>query len=435
MKLRPKLCIGMSLAPTWLANEGWRAEGSGIEGLYGLELAADVACRAEAAHLDFVFRPDASFLPLPVMEQSFGFSSLDPMLLITALMHRTRKIGLLTTISTTFGEPYLVARQLMSLHWLSQGRAGWNVVTALQGHENFSMTDMPGAEARYARANEFADVVRALWASFPAEALVVDRASGRYADTDLILPIDHRGAYFAVKGPMNLPEYPGPRLPLMQAGGSAAGVDFAGRIADMVFGLTQDIDSARSMRAQLSARALAHRRQPRDLRLLPGLSLYLGDTREEAQALFQANHVRVTRDQRLARVTEALGVDLKGWPDDRRLTAADLPAGFVSARSPAHCDTIRRIVEREAPQLGELLARPEILASIHWQIVGTVEDAAEEITRWFEAGAIDGFIAVPGGSVRSLELTLGELVPRLAEAGLFRKDYSGDTFLHHLTED
>ncbi len=432
MRLRPKLCIGMSLAPTWLSGEGWRHPDSDIEGLYSSDFALDVARRAEAAHLDFVFRPDASFLPMAVMEQSFGFSSLDPTLLMTAIARETSHIGLMTTISTTFGHPYMAARQLMSLHWLSHGRAGWNAVTALMGNENFGQADMPSSEARYARAMEFTAVVQRLWASFPAEALIVDRDSGRYADTDLILPINHRGPAFEVKGPLNLPAYPGPRLPLMQAGGSAMGIDFAGQVADMVFAQTPNMAAALDMRAQLTARAEAHRRDPRDVRLLPGLSLYLAETRGQAMDLFMANHRRLNRGQRMVRLFDGTGLDLRSWPDDRRITPADLPQHQPHSRP--HLAALRRLIEDEQPTVAELLTRPEILTSVHWQVIGTVDDAVEEITRWFDAGAIDGFIAVPGGAPESLRLTLEELVPRLATNGLFRSAYSGKTLLSHLEE-
>lgn len=424
----------MSVAPTWLSGEGWRQPDSQIEGLYSSDLALDVARRAEAAHLDFVFRPDACFLPLPVMAQSFGFSSLDPTLLLAAIARETSRIGLLTTISTTFGHPYHAARQLMSLHWLSRGRAGWNVVTALQGNENFGLPDMPASETRYARAAEFTDVVRRLWGSFPAEALLVDRQGGHYADTDLILPIDHQGAQFQVKGPMNLPQYPGPDIPLMQAGGSALGVDFAGQVADMVFGMTPDLQTALTMRRQLSDRALAHGRQPRDVRLLPGLSLYLGETRDEARALFLATHARVDRQQRLERAREFLGLDLRDWPADRPITSADLPADHPSPRAASQCQTLRQIIRDHRPTPAELLERPEILASVHWQVIGTVEDAVAEIAAWFRAGAIDGFIAVPGGSVRSLDLLLDALIPRLVQEGLFRAQYAADTLRGHLED-
>lgn len=432
MQLRPKMCIGISLAPTWLSGEGWRQPDSGIEGLYSSDFALTTAKRAEGAHLDFVFRPDANYLPVPVLEQSFGFSSLDATLLMASIARETSRIGLVTTISTTFGHPYLVARQLMSLHWLSHGRAGWNAVTALQGNENFGLREMPPSEDRYRRAAEFTEVVRGLWNSFPAEALLVDRASGRYADTDLILPINHRGAEFDVAGPMNLPQFPGPRIPLMQAGGSAAGVDFAGQIADMVFAMTADMARAKAMRNQLSARAIAHRRAPADVRLLPGLSLYLGKTRSEARDLFLATHHRIDREQRIARVLAATGLNLSDWPDDRRILPEDLPS---TPRSSVHYKLLRHLIEAERPTMAALLARPEILASLHWQIIGTLDDAFTEIRRWFEAGAMDGFIAVPGGAKSTLDMTLDELIPRLAEAGLFRRNYSGAYLLNHLQQD
>lgn len=424
----------MSVAPTWLSGEGWRHADSCIEGLYSSDLALEVARRAEAAHLDFVFRPDAMFLPMPVMAQSFGFSSLDPTLLLASIARETRRIGLVTTISTTFGHPYHAARQLMSLHWLSHGRAGWNAVTALQGNENFGLPEMPSSETRYARAGEFAEVVRRLWASFPAEALLVDRAAGHYADTDLILPIDHRGPQFHVKGPMNLPQYPGPDIPLMQAGGSSLGVDFAGQVADMVFGMTPDLPNALETRRQLSERALAHGRQPRDVRLLPALSLYLGETREEARALFLATHARVDRAQRLRLVRDFLGLDLADWPIDRPITPADLPDGHRSPRCASQCEALRRIVREHRPTPDALLARSELLASVHWQVVGTAEDAVAEIADWFRAGAIDGFIAVPGGSRRSLDLLLQAVIPRLVQQGLFRARYAAETLRGHLQE-
>ena len=433
MRLRNKLCIGMSLAPTWLSNEGWRAEDSGIEGLYSADFAVDIARRAEAAHMDFVFRPDASALPVPVLEQSFGFSSLDPTLLLAALVRETSKIGLVTTISTTFSHPYTIARQMMSLNWMSRGRAGWNVVTALQGNQNFGLSEMPSSAERYDRAEEFVAAAQSLWASFPAEALLVDKTTGRYADTDLIQPANHEGKNFRIAGPLNIPRFPGPRIPLMQAGASAGGVALAGKIADMVFAQTLDMTTALQTRQRLSEAAQAAGRDPASVRLLPGLSLYLGDTRAEARDLFLANHRRVDRAQRIDRIRAALGIDLAGWPGDHPVTPADFETG-ETARNPGHGKILRDLIAREALTVDQLLERAETLASVHWQIIGTVDDAVSTISQWFNAGAIDGFVAVPGGSARSLDLALEQLLPRLAEAGLFRVAYSGETLAAHLDE-
>ncbi|WP_095590669.1 NtaA/DmoA family FMN-dependent monooxygenase [Actibacterium ureilyticum] len=433
MKRHEQLCIGMSLAPTWLSGDGWRRPDSGIAGLFSSEFATRIAQRAEAAHLDFVFRPDASALPVAPLEQSFGFASLDPTLMLASLVQATSQIGLVTTISTTFTHPYTIARQLMSLHWMSRGRAGWNVVTALAGHENFGLSDMPSSAERYARAAEYVQAVQALWDSFPAEALLMDAGTGRYADTTLIRPADHAGPVFDIAGPLNIPTYPGPRIPVMQAGASPGGVALAGQIADMVFGQTLDKPTALETSARLGAAAEQAGRAPGAVRLLPGLSLYLAETRDEARALFLATQARVTREQRIERVRVATGLDLSDWRDDARVTVADLPADH-QPRLPAHRDILHALIASDTPTVADLLARPEVLASVHWQVIGTVDDALAIIADWFDAGAIDGFVAVPGGSWDCMERVLGQLIPRLAQAGLFRSRYHGDTLADHLSD-
>ncbi len=178
----------------------------------------------------------------------------------------------------------MVARQLQSLHWVSNGRAGWNIVTALQGHENFGLEAMPGADERYARAAEFTRLVHDLWASYPNQALLLDRENGRYADRSQVHPVDHAGEYFRVRGPLNLPAFGKARIPLVQAGASDTGRDFAASVADLVFAPTPDKDAALELRRDLSQRARRHGRRPEDIRLLPGLSLYLAPTREQARS-------------------------------------------------------------------------------------------------------------------------------------------------------
>ncbi|AGT10384.1 NtaA/DmoA family FMN-dependent monooxygenase [Paracoccus aminophilus] len=431
MAPRRTLCIGMALAPTWLRGEGWRRPDSNIEGLFSSDFALDIARRAEAVHLDFVFRPDTLSLPLGMLEQSFGFTSLDSTLLMASIARETSHIGLVTTISTMLQQPYIVARQMMSLHWLSNGRAGWNVVTAMQGQENFGMEDLPKSEDRYARAAEFTEVVLKLWDSFPAEAVLMDREAGRYADTALIRPIDHEGPHFRVKGPLNLPARPGPRIPLMQAGASSSGRDFAAGAVDMVFAPTPDIEAAQALRRDLRARAEAHGRDPDAIRLLPGLGLYLAPTRAEAEELFRAVHLRVDRASRIAQLRDWLGVDFSAWPDERVVTLADLPEQ-ANPKSRTHAELLRRVISRQELSLAALLERPEVLSAAHWHVIGTVEDAVAEIRRWSEAGAIDGFVIASGGSVQSMHLALDALIPRLAEEGLFRKAYDGATFADHL---
>lgn len=432
MSTHRKLHIGMSLAPTWLSGDGWRRENSNVEGLFGSDFALHIARLAEAAHVDFVFRPDVSCLPMAGLESGGGFASLDPSLLLAAIARETSHVGLVSTLSTTFFTPYTAARQLQSLNWLSQGRAGWNIVTALQGHENFGLEAMPSADERYERAAEFTEVVRQLWASFPHEALKLDRATGRYADPALIQPIEHAGRHFSVRGPLNVPAFPGPRIPLVQAGASATGRDFAASVADVVFAPTPDKAAALELRQDLSRRALKHGRKAGDVRLLPGLSLYLGASRSEAHELFRDTHKRSDRARKLVVVARMLGLDLQEWPGDRPITAADLPPPDPNPSSRTHRDLLRRLVERDSPTLDDLLMRPEVIGAAHWQVIGTVDDAVEQIADWAAAGVMDGFLAAPGGSLDCVHLVLEQLIPQLADIGLFRKQYSGSTFAEHL---
>lgn len=356
------LHIGLSLAPTWWRGQAWRAPDSRIEELFELEPRIELARAAEAAGIDFLFLPDVPALDVARLNQGPAFGALDPLVLSSALATATSRIGLVTTAATAFHPPYLAARQLLSLHRLSRGRAGWNVVTALRGHENFGVVDTPSAE-RYAQALEHLEVVRALWRSFPPEALLLDRATGRFADEQLVRPIEHEGAWFRVAGPLTLPAPAGGPPPIFQAGDSESGRDFAARVADAVFAATASREAAAQLRADLRARAEQFGRDATAVRLLPGASLFLAATSEEAAQL----HRHET------------------GPGAR-----------------------------------------------HWTITGTVQDAVREIAEWASCGAIDGFIALPGGGADSLRRITEELVPALTEAGLFRGAYEGTTLREHL---
>ncbi|SHM95211.1 NtaA/DmoA family FMN-dependent monooxygenase [Roseibium suaedae] len=430
-----QLHIGMSLAPTWLSGDAWRRADSGVEGLFSSGFYLDIARRAEAAKIDFAFLPDSLFLHTGLLEGGSGFASLDPSMLLASIAHGTSKIGLLSTASTTFYPPYIVARQIQSLNWISNGRAGWNIVTALDGNGNFGLSEMPSPEERYARAAEFTEVVKRLWESFPREALSLDRDGGRFADAGLVRPIDHEGPFFSVKGPLNLPNFGKAPVPLVQAGASEAGRDFAASVADAIFASTPDKTAALDLRKDLRSRAEGHGRKGDDIRVLPGLSLYLASSRAEAQELFAETNARVSRARSLGTVREMTGLDLSDWPENRQVKASDLPPPPEKVRSRTHSGLLRRMIERDEPTVADLLRRPEVIGSAHWLVIGTPGDAVDAIRDWAHSGAIDGFVGFPGGSMDAVSLFLSETVPALTEQGLFRKDYSGSTFFDHLTEN
>lgn len=430
---QPSLIIGMALATGWLSKNGWRRADSHVERLHDIQAYIELAQRAEQARLDFLFRPDTLFLNTQAVAHEPGFSSLDPMVMLAVLAQATQHIGLVATASTTFNPPYVVARQLQSLNWLSQGRIGWNVVTALEGQQNFGETDMLPSEQRYAKAQEFVEVVQKLWRSYPHSALLLDRLNGRYADTQQIQPIQHQGDFFEVAGPLNVPAPDTGDIPLFQAGASDWGRNFAAQISEAIFAATPDLDAGIELRQDLKQRASALGRSPEQIRVLPGLSLYLADTRSAARHLHAETHADIDRTQLMAKVQEALGLDISQLAPDQPLTLEMFPTQTTPVRSQTHTDLLRRLIERETPTVDELLTRPEVIGSAHWRVVGTPEDAVNEIIQRYEAGAADGLIAVPGGSIDSLNLFFDEVIPRLMEKGLFRQDYQGTTLRDYIT--
>lgn len=426
-----KLHIGLSLAPTWHAGEAWRRPNSAVETAYSPDFALDLARRAEAAHLDFIFRPDSLALHRSQIGQSSAMASLDPTLQLAAIAQNTHQIGLVTTASTSFMPPYILARQLQSLHWLSDGRAGWNIVTSLDGHGHFGLAHMPPAAARYARAKEAVDVIRALWHSFPPEALLLDKDAGQFANPDLIRPIFHDGAEFCIEGPLNLPAHPAP-LPLFQAGASDIGRGFAAGISDAIFASCPDMEAGQELRTDLQARAVAQGRRAEDIRLLPGLSLFLAETEDAALSLFRATHARSDPNRHRAHIKALTGLDVSDMPLDTQITSAMLPSPLPAPRSRTHAELLRRVIAREAPRLSDLMNRPEVISSGHWTVIGTPDMAARAIADWQDGGAMDGFVALPGGSVESLGLFFDALVPRLKSENRLRQSYESAHLAGHL---
>ncbi|WP_405174145.1 NtaA/DmoA family FMN-dependent monooxygenase [Paenibacillus sp. FSL H8-0261] len=427
-----QLCIGLSLNATWMKGDGWRHPDSGVEKMGSIEYYIDLAKMAENSKLDFLFRADYLYVSPQMLGDSSNFGSPDPALFFAAIARETERIGLVTTISTTFNPPYVVARQLQSLHWLSNGRAGWNIVTSIEGADNFSDSPMPSPEERYAKAKEFTDVVCKLWESFPNEAIVIDRQSGMFSDKDKVTAINHSGEFFSVKGALTLPAHRSGTPPLFQAGASDIGRNFASSVADAIFAAMPDIESGVELRNDLRKRAAEQGRDPDAIRVLPGLYFFLADTREEALELHKTAHANLSLERRHASLKSVLGLDLTDYSIDRRVTADMLPDPNQAVRSRTHAELLRRYIIKNQPTVKEILDRPEVVGSAHWVSVGTVEDVLNDIIERFEAGAMDGFIALPGGSEQSMELFFEKLVPKLVERGLFRSEYTGCTFREHL---
>ncbi|MCW3790275.1 NtaA/DmoA family FMN-dependent monooxygenase [Paenibacillus sp. LS1] len=432
MNSNRQLCIGLSLNATWNKGDGWRHPDSGVEQSGSIDYYIHWAKIAEKFKLDFLFRADYLYISPQMLGDSSNFGSPDPTLFFAAIARETNRIGLVTTISTTFNPPYVVARQLQSLHWLSNGRAGWNIVTSIEGADNFGNSPMPSPEERYAKAMEFTDVVCKLWESFPDEAIVIDRKSGMFSDKNKVTAINHSGEFFNVKGPLTLPSHSSGSIPLFQAGASDIGRNFSSSVADAIFAAMPDLESGVELRNDLRRRALEHGRDPNAIKVLPGLYFFLGDTHEEALELHKAAHSHLSLERRHASLQSVMGLDLTGCPLDQRVTAAMLPDPNQAVRSRTHAELLRRFITKYQPTVKEILDRPEVVGSAHWVSVGTVETVMNDIIERVEAGAIDGFIALPGGSEKSMTIFFEQLIPKLVARGMFRSEYEGTTLRDHL---
>ncbi|MGH0597807.1 NtaA/DmoA family FMN-dependent monooxygenase [Bacillus mycoides] len=421
MSTKKQLCIGLCLISRKKEQESVFNS--------GIDEQVELARLAEKAKLDFVFKADYLVAHPDLIARNKGNVILDPTLLFTAIAYATEKIGVVTTASTSFYPPYILARQLQSLNWISNGRVGWNIVTSIDGAENFGETGMPPSEERYARAAECTELVRKLWRSHPYEVLKEDNTD---VIREMVQPIEHRGEHFEVKGPLNIPQHISGEMPLFQAGASESGRNFAASVADAIFAAMPDVESGIELRQDLRKRAEKHGRKQDDIRVLPGLYFFIGDSYEEALEMHRQAHQHLTKEKRYALLEMVLGLDVRGLPLESKVTEHMLPSRNQAVRSKTHAELLRNFIIKNEPTVEQILERPEVVGSAHWVAIGTPQDVFKQIMERFEAGALDGFIAIPGGPPKSLDLFFSEVIPLFVRAGVFREEYTGSTLREHL---
>ncbi|WP_019136513.1 LLM class flavin-dependent oxidoreductase [Cellulomonas massiliensis] len=409
----------------------WRRPGSRVEDVTSLRLFAELAQRAEAARIDTLFIADGLNLDVRAAEHSPA-GHLEPVTLLSAVAAVTERIGLIPSVSTTFTEPYNLARQLASLDHLSQGRAGWNVVTSAWGERNYGDAPLPSHEDRYRRAAEHVAVARGLWASWGPDALVADRASGRYARPEELRTLAHRGEFYSVEGPLNVPRSPQGRPVLAQAGSSEHGKAFAAPFAELVFTAQQTLRSSQEFYADLKDRVAAAGRSRDHVRVLPGVSPILGSTEAEARAAYRELVGHVDLDRARARLSKQLGgLDLDAIGLDERIPPELLPpVEAVQGRQSRYgvyveLAVVERLTVRELVEL-------EVASSGHWVPVGSVEQVADQLAERFVERGADGFILLPSYLPEGFDLLVDALVPELQDRGLFRTEYESTTLRGHL---
>jgi len=429
--MKRQLHLNLFISSRGHHEASWRHPAASPLALTDIRYYQDLAQRAEAALFDSVFLADQLALGEDVSQA--GRAWLEPLTVLAALAVSTSRIGLIATASTTCTEPFNLAPQFASIDHISNGRAAWNIVTSwlATAARNFGGEGQVSHTDRYARGEEFMSVVKALWDSWAADAVVDDRASGLYAKPDRIRPVNHRGDFYRVAGPLNLPRCPQGRPVLVQAGSSDTGRRFAARHADAVFTAHVAKATAQEFYADLKALAVAEGRVPEQVLILPGLSPMIAATEAEARRL--AREINELSDPEVGRKRLSGrfgGHDFSHLPLDRPLVPEDFPDPDSVQAARSRTEVILNLVRRDKPTLRQLLA---YLAGArgHFVTAGTPEQIADLIEDWFTDGAADGFNIMPPLLPAQLEVFSTEVIPLLQRRGLFRTAYEGRTLREH----
>ncbi|MFQ6227524.1 LLM class flavin-dependent oxidoreductase [Nocardia sp. NPDC002869] len=426
-----RLSLNAFIYPAGHHEAAWRHPASRPDRIYDVRYYQEIARTAEAATFDAVFFADG-----PALRTNVAYNAapgLEPITLLTAIAAATTHLGLIATASTTYYEPYNLARLFSSLDHISGGRAGWNIVTTGTdlAAANFGLARHPDHTERYARAREFVDAVTALWDSWEDDAILLDRAGGRYADPDKIHPIDFAGEHLRVRGPFNSARTPQGYPVLVQAGASNDGRAFAGRYAEAIFTAHQRLSDAQAFYRDIKQRAADFGRASDQVKILPGISPFIAGTESAAKQLEREFNELTVPEYGITQLESLANESLRHLELDEPLPVelfAD--AGDVTDNSASRRQVVAGIVERERPTLRGLLHR---LAGArgHRVFAGTPEQVADTIEEWFRSGAADGFNVMPPYYPGGLEVFTETVVPILRQRGLFRTEYTGTTLRDH----
>lgn len=429
-----EMVLAAFLYPTGYHVAAWRHPDVPADAGVNFAHQVELARIAEAAGFDFIFLADSAAVrgtDMPALSRTAirYVAQFEPLTLLSAMAAATKRIGLVASATTTYNEPFHLARKLASLDHISGGRAGWNLVTSQNADEakNFGLDEHPDHAARYARAREFTDVVMKLWDSWEDDAFVRDKGSGIYFDPEKLHVPEYTGEHFSVRGPLNVPRTPQGRPVLVQAGSSDAGKDLAAETAEVVFTAQHNLEDAQAFYADVKGRVAKSGRSPDDVRILAGVFPFVGRTQREAEELHDQLQQLIDPVVGLSLLAGQLGeVDLSGYPLDGPLP--ELPASNAGrSRQKLLVDMARR----ENLTIRDLYMRVAGSRG-HWQIIGSAEQISDELERWFREKGADGFIVMPPLLPGGLEGFAELVIPELQRRELFRVDYEGSTLREHL---
>lgn len=425
-----QLHLGAFMRPVSLHTGAWRYPGAYPDANFNFSHMKEFVRKLEAAKFDAFFMADhlaVLNMPIEALKRSQTVTSFEPFTLLSALAAITDRIGLVATASTTFDEPYHVARRFASLDHISDGRAGWNIVTTANPDAalNFGLEEHVEHGERYQRAREFYDVVTGLWDSFAEDAFARDVESGQFFDPARMHVLDHKGDEFSVRGPLNIARPPQGWPVIVQAGQSEPGRQLAAETAEVVFCSPRDLEAAKVLYADIKGRMPAVGRHPQHLKILPAAFVVIGDSIEAAREKRAKLDGLVHYDSAIASLSIALGHDASGFDPDGPLP--DIPETNASKTGRAQVLKLAREEQLTVRQLAQRYGGYSGLA-----FVGTAASIADEMEQWLVERGSDGFNVVFPYLPQGLDDVVNLLVPELQRRGLFRSEYEGATLRDHL---
>jgi len=404
----------------------WRHPDAPQAEIFTLKYYTQLAKQAEEANFDAIFIADhmAVWDSVPSGISHYANTRLEPITLLSALAAVTDHIGLMGTASTSYNEPYNVARYFASLDFLSNGRASWNVVTSWQEEEaaNFGLATVPQHAKRYQRAEEFVDVVTKLWDSWEDEAILYDKKSGLFADTQQVHALHHQGEFFKVRGPLNVPRPPQGHPLIVQAGSSESGKDLAAARADMHFVYIRSIEDGLAYRQEINQRLVRNGRDPQHFKIVAGVLPIVVDSEEEITQRQQLNQTLMHDQLAIDQVSSYLGADLSQYPWDKPLQSFPDEASFDGIRTKLKMlkkyDSSLTLLE-----LGKLLLQ----SSDSLLVIGNAEHVAQTLIDLHQSGAVDGFNLqfplLPGDFNKFTQ----QVIPLLKQKGAIASEYAPGT--------
>jgi FMN-dependent oxidoreductase (nitrilotriacetate monooxygenase family) len=437
-KRQDHIRLGAFLSGAGSHLAGWRHPDAQLDAAFDIQHYVRYAQLLEQAGFDALFMNDnfeLGSLQPELLSRNTHTSRWDPLTVLPALAMVTSRIGLIGTVNTSYNEPFNVARRFASLDVLSKGRAGWNVVTALGGGENFNREDHLAHAVRYARAEEFVDVVTGLWDSWGEDAFIRDKSSGQWVDASKLKLLNHRGTHFSVRGPLNTPRSDQGRPVIAQAGSSGEGMALAARTAELVFTAQQELADSQQFYQALKQQAAAYGRSANDVLVLPGISTVVGRSRQEAQEKYEQLQQNLDPVVIFNSILSYIDIrlDISNLQGDHLQLDQPVQLAADIATTQSHQSRQKLVLDwirKHNPTYRELLYH--MGAGGHRTLVGTPEDIADDLEQWFEAHAADGFMLMFSHLPTALEDFTSLVVPELVHRGLFRKEYTGQTLREHL---